>query len=300
MKILVTGSSGLVGSALVTQLTGAGHYVIRLVRDLPDAERADIFWDPVSAKIERQKLERLDAVVHLAGENIFGLWTEAKRERIHRSRVAATEFLTEALAGLTYKPRVLVSASGIGFYGNRGDEWLQETSPAGHGFLAHLCQDWENATMTAQNAGIRVVRARFGLVLSPKGGLLAKMLPVFRMGIGGKLGNGRQYMSWVVLSDLVRALQFAVEQNSVSGPINIVAPEPVTNKDFTKTLATILGRPAFLPTPAFLLALLPGEMGREMMLASQRCQPARLIQQGFKFEYSDLAPALQHLLGKRA
>ena len=296
MKILVSGSSGLVGSALVTQLTGAGHFVIRLVRGVPTKDRGDVFWDPVSAKIERAKLEKLDAVVHLGGESIQGLWTAAKKERIHSTRVASTEFLCEALAGLTAKPKVFVCASGCGFYGSRGDEWLQETSPAGHGFLATLCQEWEGATNTAQTAGIRVVRARLGVVLSPKGGALASMLTPFKLGLGGKLGNGRQYMSWICISDLARAIQFVIENENIVGPVNCTSPEPVTSRDFARTLGDVLHRPSFLGVPAFLLGLLPGGIAREAILSSQRCQPAKLTQNGFKFEYADLEHALRHLL----
>ena len=296
MKILVTGSRGLIGSALVSQLTSAGHYVVRLVREEPDRERGDLFWDPVSAKIERSKLEKLDAVVHLCGENILGRWSSERKERIYKSRVGSTEFLVQTLAGLTNKPKVLVSASGVGFYGSRGDEWLQETSPAGSGYLATLCQEWENATNIAANAGIRVVRARLGMVLSPKGGALKTMTGPFRMGLGGTLGSGRQYMSWISMIDLVQALQFAIENSSVYGPVNFVAPEPATNREFTKTLAAALGRPALLPVPGFMLKAVFGEMATETMLASQRCQPARLSQNGFKFEYPDLEQALRHLI----
>lgn len=286
----------MIGSALVAQLTSAGHFVVRLVRKAPNRDRGDVFWDPVSAKIERAKLEKLDAVVHLGGESIAGLWTASKRERIYASRVAATEFLVQTIAGLTGKPRVFISASGVGYYGSRGDEWLQETSPAGSGWLATLCQEWEAATATAQNAGIRVVRARMGAVLSPKGGLLAAMLKPFKAGLGGRLGNGRQYMSWISMTDLVLALQFALEKESLHGPVNLVSPEPVTNREFTKTLAQVLDRPAFLHVPSFVLKALPGDIAREAILASQRCQPAKLTQHGFKFEYADLGQSLQHLI----
>lgn len=296
MKILVSGSSGLIGSALVTQLTSAGHFVARLVRGTPNKDRGDIFWDPVSARIERAKLEKFDAVVHLAGDNIGGLWTQAKRERIHKSRVAATEFLMQTLAGLSNKPRVVVSASGVGFYGSRGDEWLQETSPAGTGWLASLCQEWEAATSCAQSAGIRVVRARIGVVLSPKGGMLASMVKPFKLGLGGTLGGGRQYLSWVCITDLVLALQYALEKESLSGPVNFCSPEPATNREFTKALAHVLDRPALLPIPAFALKALPGNMADEVLLASQRCQPAKLSQHGFKFEYVHIEEALGHLL----
>lgn len=296
MKVLVTGSSGLVGSAVVRQLTASGHYVVRLVRRNPDRSRGDITWDPTTGRVERPGLEKLDAVVHLAGEPILGLWTEAKKKRIHQSRVQATEFLMEALAGLTHRPRVIVSASAIGYYGNRADQWLPETAGPGMGFFPLLCQEWEKATDIAANAGIRVVNPRIGLVLSADGGMLKAMLPAFRAGLAGTLGSGRQYMSWIELGDLVSALQFAMENETIEGPVNTVAPEPVTNREFTKALGALLNRPTILPVPAFFLHLLPGGMARETMLSSQRVEPARLRKAGFEFTYTDLASALNHCL----
>ncbi len=300
MKILVTGSTGLVGSALVRHLTAHGHYVVRLMRRNPDRSRNDIAWDPTTGRVERNGLEKLDAVVHLAGEPIFGLWTENKKRLIHRSRVQATEFLMEALAGLTSRPRVIISASAIGYYGTRADQWLTESSGPGMGFLPLLCQEWEKSTEIAANAGIRVVNLRTGLVLSPAGGMLKKMLPAYRAGLGGKLGHGRQYMSWIDLDDLVCAIQFAIENDTLSGPVNAVAPEPVTNRDFTKALGAALNRPTFMSTPSFLLHLLPGNMGREMLLASQRVDSAKLRSAGFEFLYPTLAESLQHCLAEGA
>lgn len=297
MKVLVTGSSGLVGSALVRTLTGSGHYVVRLVRANPNRDRGDVLWDPTTGRVERSRLEKMDAVVHLAGERLPGLWTGAKKQRIHRSRVQATEFLMEALAGLMARPRVIVSASAVGYYGNRDDTWLSESAPAGDGFLALLCREWEKATDLAANAGIRVVNLRIGLVLSPGGGALGAMLPVFRAGLGGRLGSGRQYMSWIAIDDLMSAIRFALENDTLAGPVNAVAPEPVTNRDFTRTLARALGRPAFLPVPALLLKALPGGLGREAFLASQRVEPRRLREHGFAFEYPHLEDALAHVLG---
>lgn len=297
MKILVTGSSGLVGSALVRQLTAGGHYVVRLVRSKPDRERGDVLWDPATGRVERNRLEKMDAVVHLAGESLMGPWTEAKKLRIHRSRVQATEFLTEAMAGLTVKPRVMVAASAVGYYGNRGDERLSESSSVGEGFLPLLCREWEKATELAANTGIRVVNLRIGLVLSPAGGMLRAMLPLFRAGLGGRLGSGRQFMSWITIDDLVSAIQFAVETPTLSGAVNAVAPEPVTNRDFTSLLAAAVGRPAFLPVPALLLKALPGGIGREAFLASQRVEPAKLLKSGFTFEHTSLDTALAHVLG---
>lgn len=300
MKVLVTGSSGLIGSALVRQLTGAGHYVVRLVRSRPDRARGDVLWDPTTGRVERALLEKMDAVVHLAGENILGLWTDAKKRRIHRSRVQSTEFLVEALAGLMQKPRVMVCASAIGYYGDRGGEWLPETAPCGEGFLPQLCREWEKATELAANSGMRVVNLRIGLVLSPAGGALHAMLPLFKLGLGGRLGSGRHYMSWIAADDLVSAIQFALETESLSGPVNAVAPDPVTNRDFTRALAQALNRPAPFPVPGFLLKLLPGGLGREALLASQRVEPRKLVTSGFTFEYPKLEQALAHAIGGAA
>jgi len=297
MKVLVTGSSGLLGSALVRHLTSHGHFVVRLVRKHPQRDRGDIVWDPTIGRIERPPLEKLDAVVHLAGENILGLWTEKKRKRIHLSRVQATEFLTEALAGLTHKPRVFVSASAVGIYGNRGDQWLNENTGPGEGFLPMLCREWERATDLAANAGIRVVNTRIGIVLSAAGGALKGMLPAFRAGLGGWLGNGRQYMSWIAIEDAVAAIQYALENGSLSGPVNLVAPEPVTNREFTRSLARALHRPAFMPVPGFMLKLLPGSFAKETVLASQRVEPAKLRRSGFQFTFPTLDDALDHELG---
>ena len=296
MKILVTGSSGLIGSALVRHLTGAGHFIVRLVRASPDRQRGDVLWDPVSGKIERNKLEDLDAAVHLAGENLLGLWTRNKRERLYSSRVTATEFLCEALSGLQRRPKILISASAIGYYGNRGDTWLNESSAAGAGFLAELCQDWERATELATKAGMRVAQLRTGIVLAPNGGALRQMLPVFRTGLGGTIGLGRQFQSWIDLDDAVAGIQHVLATESIKGPVNLVSPQPVTNRDFTKTLGKVLGRPTFLPVPSPLLRLLPGRMAAEMFLASQRAAPDRLTQSGFKFQYPDLEESLRHLL----
>jgi uncharacterized protein (TIGR01777 family) len=296
MKILVSGSSGLIGSAVVRQLTARGHYVVRLVRGNPDRSRGDIQWDPTTGRIERAALEKLDAVVHLAGEPIFGLWTAEKKRRIHRSRVQATEFLMEALVGLSHRPRVVVSASGTGFYGSRGDDWLTESSAPGQGFLATLAQEWEKATELAINAGIRVVNLRIGVVLSASGGALKIMLPAFRLGLGGPIGNGRQYMSWIALDDLTEVIGFVIENESLQGPINAVAPHPVTNREFAKALGAVLNRPAWLPAPAFLLRLLPGGFAEETVLASQRVEPAKLKKAGFEFSYPDLPSALSHCL----
>lgn len=296
MKVIVTGSNGLVGREVVKGLTAAGHYVVRLVRGNPDRARGDVVWDPVSGSIERGRLKDIDAVIHLAGENILGVWSKSKKERIHKSRVVATEYLSEALAGLSPRPSIFISASASGFYGDRGDTRLTESAKPGDGFLAQLCREWEDATAIARNAGIRVVNLRIGVVLSTRGGALKAMLPPFKLGLGGILGNGRQYMSWISISDLVDAILFAMENPALSGPVNGAAPMAVTNKEFTKTLSRVLRRPAIFPVPAFLLKALPGGMGRETFLSSARIEPDKLLRAGFKFSHPDLESALNDLL----
>ena len=298
MKILVSGSSGLIGSALVTQLTGAGHYVVRLVRSAPNRERGDVLWDPVSGKIERSKLEGMDAVVHLAGENIARRrWTTARKTLLVNSRVQATEFLAQTMAGLKSRPKVFVSASAIGYYGHRPTQIMKEEMSAGTTFLSEICQEWERATQILHTAGIRVVIARFGIVLSRRGGALAKMRLPFMLGLGGTLGNGRQYMSWIAVDDAVRAILHALETESISGPVNVVAPNPVTNREFTKALGRALSRPTLFPVPGFVLRLLLGGIADAALLASCRADPEKLTSSGFKFEYPDLDAALHTILG---
>ncbi len=296
MKVLVTGSNGLIGREVIAQLTAAGHYAIRLVRANPDRTRGDVVWDPVSGKIERTRLNGVEAVIHLAGENILGLWTKAKKERVHRSRVAATEYLSEALAGLSPRPVKFVSASAIGYYGSRGDERLDEQSRHGEGFLATLCKEWEDATNLARHAGIHVVNARIGLVLSPRGGVLGSMVRPFRLGLGGPIGTGRHYMSWITIDDVVAGLLHVMEKPGLSGPVNFTAPNPVTNRQFTQTLAAVLRRPAFFPVPSLLLKALPGNMANETMLASARVQPVNLQKSGYIFRHPDLESGLRALL----
>jgi len=297
MKILVTGSSGLIGSALVTELTGAGHYVVRLVRSAPNRERGDVLWDPVSGKVERAKLEGMDAVVHLAGENIARRrWTQARKTLLVNSRVQATEFLAQTMAGLKSRPKVFVSASAIGYYGHRPTQIMKEEMSAGTTFLSELCQEWERATQILNTAGIRVVTARFGIVLSARGGAVAKMWLPFKLGLGGTLGNGRQFMSWIAIDDAVRAMVHVLETDSVEGPVNVVAPNPVTNRDFTKALGRALARPTIFPVPGFMLRLLLGEIADAALLASCRADPEKLTASGFKFEYPDLDTALHSVL----
>jgi uncharacterized protein (TIGR01777 family) len=296
MKILISGSHGLVGTALIKSLEAGGHELFRLVRYAPHSE-SEIEWSPDRYSIALARIEGFDAVVNLAGESIAeGRWTEDKKRRIRESRVKGTKLLGDALANLTDRPRTFICASAIGYYGNRGDEILTETSAPGNDFLADVCVEWEKATALATEKGIRVVNARFGVILDKKGGALAKMLPPFRLGLGGKIGSGKQWMSWIALDDVVGALKFALTNETLSGPVNFVAPSPVTNAEFTKTLGKALSRPTILPIPAFGVRLLFGEMADALLLASQRVERARLKGADYQFEYSELAPALGHIL----
>ena len=295
LRVAVSGSSGLVGSALVSTLVAAGHQVTRLVRR--DTAGAGIVWDPGSGFIETRKLEGLDAVVHLAGENIAaGRWNRRRMNRIRDSRVLGTRVIARALAGLSRGPRVLINASAIGFYGDRGLEPLDETSRPGTGFLADTCRVWEAATEPAQRTGLRVVRLRIGVVLSREGGALARMLPLFRLGLGGRRGSGRQYVSWISLDDLLGVIRFALFETSIRGPVNATAPSPVTNAELTRALARKLGRPAWLPVPAALIGIMMGRMGRELLLGSSCVLPRVLERTAFRFQHADLDSALDAIL----
>jgi hypothetical protein len=298
MHIAVTGSNGLIGSALVASLGAGGHRVSRLVRG-PLAGAGAIEWDPAAGVRDAALLEGLDGVVHLAGENIgAGRWTVRRKAEIRRSRVEGTQRLCEALARLARPPKALVCASAIGIYGDRGDEPLTEESSPGGDFLAEVCRAWEAATGPAAGAGIRVVCLRFGVVLSPAGGALKKMLLPFRLGAGGRIGSGRQYMSWIALDDAAGAIHHALRDESLAGPVNAVAPFPATNAEFTRILARVLRRPAVAPLPAFAARLALGEMADALLLASQRVLPARLRASGYAFRFPDLEGALGHLLGR--
>ena len=299
MRIIVTGSGGLVGSALTPALESAGHSVLRMVRSSAAIGRGIAPWDPEAGRLDPAHFSGVDAVVHLAGENIAaGRWTAAKKERIRESRTKPTRLLAETLAGLSAPPRVLVSASAIGIYGDRGDQALSEESPAGSGFLPEVCREWEAATQPAAAKDIRVVNLRIGVVLSPKGGALAKMLTPFRMGVGGKLGGGNQYMSWISLDDLVGVIQHVLTDESLSGAVNAVAPQAVTNYEFTKTLGRALGRPTIFPMPGFAARLAFGEMADALLLASARVEPAKLRAAGYSFRHPHLEVALRALLAK--
>ncbi|MGD9682151.1 MAG: TIGR01777 family oxidoreductase [Candidatus Obscuribacterales bacterium] len=295
MKILVSGGTGLVGKKVVELLKGKGHEVKILSRR--PAGDGIVHWDPGSGRIDGKKLEGYDAVVHLAGENIAGdRWSEAKKQQIRESRVAATEMLAEALAACQSPPRVLVAASAIGFYGDRGNEELTEASKPGSGFLAELCRDWEGATAPASDAGIRVVNLRIGVVIGKGGGALAKMLPPFQLGLGGPLGSGKQYMSWIANEDLAEMVLFAIEHGELSGPVNAVAPEPLTNAQFTKVLGQVISRPTLFPVPSFGLKILMGEMADELLLSSARVLPEKLGGAGFSYKHAELSSALEAAL----
>jgi len=296
MKILITGSTGLIGSKLIPLLSDEGHTVTRLTRTRSGASLNTAYWDPESGEIEVGKLDGHDAVIHLAGENIAGRWNRKKKSKIEDSRVKGTMLLSRTLARLNSRPGVVVAASGIGYYGDRGNQVLTEDSGPGGGFLARLSIKWEDALGPARDAGIRVLNMRLGVVLTPEGGALGKMLPPFRLGLGGRMGSGEQYWSWIAIDDVLSAIYHSVVSEGLRGPVNFTAPKPVTNREFTETLADALGRPAFFHVPGFALRALLGGMADEMLLSSARAIPSRLLGSGFTFRYADLESALNHLL----
>lgn len=295
MNILVTGATGLIGAALVPRLSASGHRVLPLRRSAANND-AGPTWDPKAGRIDLASAFPLDAVIHLAGENIAQRWTPAAQARIRSSRVDATRLLSDALARAPQPPRVLVCASATGYYGDRGEETLDERSGPGTGFLAEICQAWEAAASPAQERGIRVVHLRFGIVLARQGGALGRILPAFRFGLGGRLGSGQQYWSWIVLEDLLRVVERALEDDHLQGAVNAVAPEAATNAVFTAALARVLRRPALLPVPAFAVIAVFGQMGREALLASARVRPSGLLAAGFSFRCPDIEAAFGHLL----
>ena len=296
-KIVVTGASGLLGRKLVQVLRDDDFEVVRFVRRAVTAED-ELRWDPDAGTLDAKGLEGVTGVVHLAGENVAsGRWNEARKARIRDSRVRGTKLLSDAVARLAAKPRVMVSASAIGFYGARGAEVLDEDSRPGDGFLASVCQEWEAATHVARDAGIRVVNARIGIVLAADGGALAKMKTPFQFGVGGRIGDGRQYMSWITLTDVVSALLFALECEQLRGPVNLVAPNPATNAEFTSALGRVLHRPTLLPVPKLALRLGAGrEMANEMLIGGARVIPRELQAKGFEWTDPTLEPALRSLL----
>ena len=295
MNVLMTGSSGTVGTALTAFLTSGGHQVRRLLRT-PRSEANATWWNPIDGTFAEGALDGIDAVVHLAGEGIAaGRWTEARKARIRDSRVIGTQRLSEALAKMETPPEVFVAGSALGFYGDRGDELMDESSTPGTGFLSDVCQSWEEATTPVRERGVRVVNLRMGLVLRS---LLSQMLLPFRLGVGGVLGPGDQYMSWVALDDVLRIALRLLTDESISGPVNAVSPNPATNQEFTKTLGRVLRRPTIFPMPAVAARLIFGEMADALLLASTRVDPAVLKTTGFEFEYPQLEGALRHALGR--
>ena len=301
LRVAVTGASGLVGTALVAALRGAGHRVDRLSRRPPSPGSTDVQWDPAQGQLDPRSLDGVDAVVHLAGESIAALrWTAAVKTRIRRSRVDGTRLLSRTLAGLERRPRVLVSASAVGYYGDRGETPLTEESRPGSGFLAGVCREWEAAADPARAAGVRVVHPRIGVVLARGGGALSRMARSFRLGMGGVIGSGLQYWSWIGIEDLVRIIELCLAVDTLSGPVNAVAPAPATNREFTRVLGRVLGRPAVVPLPALAVRVLLGEMGRALLLDSARVLPRRLEHAGFRFTHADLEAALRAALARSA
>ncbi len=297
MRVLISGSSGLIGSHLSHALRSEGNEVVCLVRSKSQAGPGAVCWKPSEESIDESPLEGFDAVVHLAGENIAsGRWTEDKKRRIRESRVKGTRLLSQALSRREEPPKALVCASASGFYGSRGDSVLTEQSPPGDSFLADVCREWEAAADPARDRGIRVIHARFGMVLSTRGGALALMLIPFKLGIAGKISTGEQYMPWITLDDAVRVLQFCLDAEHFEGPVNATAPHPVTNAEFTKTLGRVLSRPTLATLPAFAARFVFGEMAEELLLASVRAEPRRLLDAGFTFHHAQLEPALRYLL----
>ena len=297
MRILMTGASGLVGTALAAGLRADGATVNRLVRPGGAASAGDVAWNPETGEMNLAAAEGADAVVNLAGASIGGgRWTAKRKELLRSSRVDLTKRLVAELARLEAPPKILVSASAIGFYGDRGEESLTEASAGGQDFLAAISREWEAAAMKAEQFGIRTVIARFGVILSKNGGALPRMLTPFKLGVGGRIGSGKQWMSWVALDDVVGAIRFAIGDAAVRGPVNVVAPNPARNAEFTRVLARVLRRPAIFPAPAFALRLLLGEMADALLLSSQRVVPQKLSERGFRFQYAELEAALRRAL----
>lgn len=298
MRVLISGATGLVGTALVSALRGDGHAVGQLVRPGGTASTGDVHWDPTSGTVDLTAMEGAEAVICLSGANIgAGRWTEERKKVLRSSRVDSTRLLVDSLTKLKQKPRVFIGASAIGYYGNRGDEILTESSAAGTDFIAQLAREWEAESMRAESAGIRTVILRFAVILSTKGGALPRMLPPFKLGAGGRLGSGKQWMSWVALEDAVGIIRAAVTNVLIRGPVNVAAPAPVQNAEFTRVLARVLHRPAIFPAPAFVLRIALGEMADSLLLASQRVIPERARAAGYKFRHDNLEFALRDIIG---
>lgn len=299
LSILISGAGGLVGSALVPFLATGGHRVIRLVRKRPVSGKEGVFWDPLTGRIDSDEIGEVDAVVHLSGENIGqGRWTKEKKRKIIESRNKSTALMAKTIAGLDPCPKVLVSASAIGFYGDRGEEVMTEEDTCGSDFISGVCSEWEKAAAPAVEQGIRVVFLRIGIALSLLGGALARLMLPYKLGLGGKLGSGAQYMSWIGIDDLIYIIYYAINNNSLDGPVNAVAPEPVTNLEFAKILGKVLARPTLFSVPETVIKLAFGEMGREILLTSTRVKSQKLENSGYRFRNPDLEGTLRHLLGR--
>jgi uncharacterized protein (TIGR01777 family) len=299
LKILISGASGLLGSTLIPFLRTGGHTVLQLVRRQPKKENNEIRWDPANGTIDLDDTDMIDAVIHLSGENIGeGHWSPEKKKRIIDSRVKSTRLIAETISKMKNPPKVFLSASAIGFYGHRGDILLDESDTTGNDYISDVCRMWEESADTAVAAGIRTVFLRIGIVLSPQGGALGKLLFPFQMGIGGKIATGRQYMSWISIDDTIGAIHHALFERNISGPVNLVSPNPATNHEFTKVLAKVLSRPAYFTVPKFAIETVFGEMGRETILSSTRVKPGVLMETGYSYRHPDLETALRHLLGK--
>jgi len=299
MRITLTGASGLIGRHLIKALTEDNHEISLLTRSPQKNLRRSFFWDPSAGILPAEALNDAEVVIHLAGENISsGRWSSERKDLLIQSRIESTRLLVSRLTSTSHRPRLFLSASATGFYGNRSDQILDESSCPGTGFLAELCQKWEQESRRGEETGIRSIQMRFGMVLDPIGGALAKMLPIFRFGLGGRLGGGKQYWRWITSTDLVRAIQFLI-QSTLTGPVNLVAPLPVTNGEFTTQLAKVLKRPALFPAPPFALRMALGEMADELLLASARVTPAQLTRNGFTFNHPELTEALSVLLRKK-
>lgn len=308
MRVAITGATGLIGRALAASLAAEGREIVVVSRGADAAARMPgvavdrvVVWDPARGEIDAAGLEGIDAVVHLAGETIAGLWTRRKRERIRESRVRGTELIAGTLARLDRPPAAFLSASAVSYYGDRPhDTPLDEAAAPGTGFLAETAVAWEAATRPAEAAGIRTARLRFGVVLAPRGGLLGAIVPIFRLGLGGRLGSGSQLVSWIALADVVAAIRHILARPALTGPVALVSPNPATNAEFARVLARVLGRPAFLAVPAFLLRALPGRMADEVLLGGARVVPRRLEESGFRFAYPELEAALRRVLAPDA
>lgn len=294
--IAITGSSGLIGSKLRSLLQAANHDVIRIVRSRKETDVHQIEWSPREQKIDKDGLEEADIVVHLAGESVFGRWSDQKQERIMESRRLGTQTISEAIVELDNPPELFISSSAVGFYGDTGDEWVDEESPSGEGFLAKVCREWETQTQVVKDNGIRTVNLRTGIALSSSGGALATMLPLFKFGLGGPIGDGEQYMSWIGIEDLVGIIYTTFYREQLRGPVNAVSPNPVTNREFSKTLGDVLNRPAFMKAPAFAMKMIGGQAAKEMLLWGQRTRPKKLEEIDFDFHYPELEEALRYEL----